>query len=544
MGRTTAVLFFGFLWTAALTTGGAEAQQAPAIQTFHYRGIGPADPGGRNGLRNPERGWRIETLFAEPPGAPIWGPSRHLRQCLTPGYSDQWWVLDAERYETFGLTLAQTYCYLDQFMDQPLSEAKLALLQQGLDLLRLRGFKALLRFAYEKTMGQDTGPSRDTILGHLDQLAPIIQKNADVIFVLQAGFVGAWGEWHSSAHGLEKRHKALATIVAKLLEVLPADRMTQVRVPKYKRWVLDDKPLDQYAFLNAESAHTGTPLARIGFHNDGFLANNTCGGTWTEAPLFSNPGNPEFDYMTVESPYVAIDGELFWADQGGPVDGLRAAIRMRLHHYASFSIAHSYSEREGKPFSIDVWMKTPLTLAQVQEAKLPVSDGYFEDAGGNTADRTPFEYIRDHLGYRIELQSATFPRAVKPGDTLDAAVTLINRGFSTFHNPRPVYLVLLDGTQCAAEIPIENTDPRTWQPFTPGDKSYTPLTHTLHVSWAVPEDHEAKWYLLGLWLPDAYETLRKDPRYAVRAANGDVPWWTDLQGAYGVNILGPIQVVD
>ena len=32
------------------------------------------------------------------------------------------------------------------------------------------------------------------------QLKPVLQKNEDVIFVLQAGFVGAWGEWYYTTH--------------------------------------------------------------------------------------------------------------------------------------------------------------------------------------------------------------------------------------------------------------------------------------------------------------------------------------------------------
>ena len=59
--------------------------------------------------------------------------------------------------------------------------------------------------------------------------------------------------------------------------------------------------------------------------------------------------------MTRESPFVPVDGELFWSDQefdgkaarGKGVDGFNAAVRMRLHHHSSFSLAHSYSEREG-----------------------------------------------------------------------------------------------------------------------------------------------------------------------------------------------------
>ena len=83
----------------------------------------------------------------------------------------------------------------------------------------------------------------------------------------------------------------------------------------------------------------------------------------------ANRAIPEFDYMTRESPFVPVDGELFWSDQGFDgraargkgVDGLNAAVRMRLHHYSSFSLAHSYSEREGKPYSIDHWLSTPIT---------------------------------------------------------------------------------------------------------------------------------------------------------------------------------------
>lgn len=519
----------------------SSADDKPELQTVEYHGIRPTDPGGRDGLRNPERGLRIETLIAEPPGAKVWGKSAHLSGRITPGYNEQWWILDAQRYEAYGLTLAQTYCYLDGFMDKPLSEQKLELLQKSFDNLRKRGLKAVLRFAYEKTIGQSSGPELQDILGHIDQLTPVIRKNADVIFVMQAGFVGAWGEWHSSARGLEKDHSALAAIVARILDVLPADRMTQVRVPKYKRWVLEQPILGgDHQVIDSQTAHTDIPAARIGFKNDGFLAGDTCGGTWPEPPHFSNPGNPEFDYMTNESPYLAIDGELFWADQAGKVDGLKAAIRMRLHHYSSFSLAHSYSGKEGKPFSIDDWMQTPLTEAEILSAKLPLSDGYFKDASGNETPRTQFEYIRDHLGYRIEMQRVTFPGVINTGGELAVEAELINRGFSTIHNPRPVLFVLIDIDGRVAEFPVRDADPRKWQPYQPGDADYKPLTHKISIKSQLPDSLKPGCYQLGLWMPDAYGSLRVDPRYAVRFANQNVPWWTDADGGYGINILAHV----
>jgi len=513
------------------------------MQTVEYHGIRPTDPGGRNGLRNPERGWRIETLIAEPSGTKIWGRSSHLNGRITPGYNENWWILDTDRYEPYGLTLAQTYCYLDNFIGKPISDEKLALLQKSLDNLRKRGLKAVLRFAYEKDMDKRGGPTLDDILAHIDQLAPIIKKNTDVIYVLQAGFVGAWGEWHSSAHNLEGDHATLAAIVAKVLDVLPSDRMTQVRVPKYKRWVLEQPILGgKHQILDAQTAHTGISASRIGFHNDGFLANNTCGGTWTEPPLYSNPGNPEFDYMTTESPYVQIDGELFWADIGGKVDGMRAIERFRLHHYSSFSIAHSYSEKEGKLFSIDDWMQTPLTAEQLAELKLPISDGYFKDTFGNDVTRTVFEYITDHLGYRLEMQKATFPIVMKVDDELTVDVEIINRGFSAIHNPRPVYFVLIDADGKVYEFSVKDADPAKWQPFQPGDEDYKLLIHKLSIRSKLPQEIKSGWYQIGLWLPDAYDSLRMNPHYAIRFANRDVPWWVDVDGGDGINIIGIIEI--
>lgn len=121
--------------------------------TIKYSGIRPDDPGGRNGLRNPERGWRLETIIAEPadPSAEpsIHGAAAHLEGRMFPVYNDHMWELDAARYEPFGLTMAQTYCYITEFSECRISDAKIALLEKSLARIRKRGLKTMLRFAYE-----------------------------------------------------------------------------------------------------------------------------------------------------------------------------------------------------------------------------------------------------------------------------------------------------------------------------------------------------------------------------------------------------------
>ncbi len=87
---------------AAVLFAAAPHIQAVAVddgpQTFTYRGIRPDDPLGRVGLRNPERGWRIETVVAQPPGGPLRGSAAHLRTTLPAAYSDLWWTDRDGRY--------------------------------------------------------------------------------------------------------------------------------------------------------------------------------------------------------------------------------------------------------------------------------------------------------------------------------------------------------------------------------------------------------------------------------------------------------------
>ncbi|NOX67146.1 MAG: DUF4832 domain-containing protein [Chlorobi bacterium] len=525
-----------------IATNSITAQADSKILTIKYHGIRPDDPGGRSGLRNPERGFRHESFVGLPPGDNMWGIGDYLKGRATSGFSDDWFLMNARRYEADGITLLQAYCYLTDYYDKPISEEKLALLQRSLNRVREAGLKVLLRFVYEKSMKREQGPTIETILKHIDQLAPIIQHNKDIIYVLQAGFVGAWGEWHSSANYLEEDHFGLAAIIAKELEVLPKDRMIQLRVmPKYKRWVLEDPVINSSVILDSANAFTGVPAARLGFADDGFLANKSDGGTWTEPPFYANPGNPEFDIVTKESPYMAVDGELFWSDQGGKIDGLRAASRLRLHHFTSFSITHSYSGYEGKRYSIDRWMETPLAEEEVRNENLPISDGYFRNYEGKPVERTEFEYIRDHLGYRIELQNASFQNQVSSNESISVKVELINRGFATFINPRPVYFVLINTSGEFVLKQKTDADPQTWQPFNPGDLEYKPLTHSIKGNISLTEIKGGE-YMLGLWMPDADESIRLDSRYAVRTANRDTPWWTTADGKYGVNILGTVKV--
>lgn len=95
---------------------------------------------------------------------------------------------------------------------------------------------------------------------------------------------------------------------------------------------------------------------------------------------------------------------------------------------------------------------------------MPVSDGYFIRKDGSVAERNVFDYIRDHLGYRIELQEMTAPAVLLAGQANPVEISLINRGFSTLFNEHPVYLVLIDESGKVCHVALTDANVNDWQP--------------------------------------------------------------------------------
>jgi hypothetical protein len=84
----------------------------------------------------------------------------------------------------------------------------LAGIDAGIASFARSGVRLMIRFIYNFgpcCAATDAAIATDApisvILTHIDQLAPILLKNRDLIFALEAGFIGTWGEWHHSTNG-------------------------------------------------------------------------------------------------------------------------------------------------------------------------------------------------------------------------------------------------------------------------------------------------------------------------------------------------------
>jgi len=391
-------------------------------------------------------------------------------------------------------TLVWIYFRLDNYRDRLIDQNGLTTIRTVFTTARSRGLKLVIRFVYNDGPGSTTDPNLanpdapiELVLQHIEQLKPILIENADVIAVMQAGFVGHWGEWHSSKYLHPNEHRK--AIVDALLKALPKDRMLQIRYPRYKQ-IWYQTP------LTAQEAFSGSDKSRIAHHDDCFLRDQDDAGTYksvsAQIPKITSTycdGKDAIscwkDFVATESQFTPVGGETC---QYNPprTDCPNTLQEMAMLHW-------SFINNGYRPEVLNGWT-----------------------SGGC------METIRRNLGYRLELKEATLPTTIKPGGTLSLNIKLSNVGFAAMYNPRPIYLVLLGGGN-RYEAPFTGVDPRRWAP---GQEQ------TITVSLNLPANVPPGTYQLGLWLPDASSSLRNSPAYAVRFANNNV--W---DAATGINIL-------
>jgi hypothetical protein len=309
----------------------------------------------------------------------------------------------------------------------------------------------------------------------LDQLKPYLEKNADVIVVLQAGFIGSWGEWYYTTNGLNTSGNRHA-VLSKLLEALPARRMVQVRTPAYKQEFFQrTTPLKQ------DEAFTTQNIARVGFHNDCFLASSTDYGTYNNVDV-------DKAYLNKDCIYVPIGGETCPPDGVSAADATKAQNDMRYLRW-------SY-----------------------------LNEDYYRGVNDQWIAQGGMDNIIRELGYRIQLLSGEYTEKVGPGGSLSARILLKNLGYAPLFNPRLVELVLKNTvTQEQYKVKLD-VEPRLWKPL---------VDNAIETVVGIPQDMPAGEYKLYLNLPDPEETLYANPDYSIRLANTDM--WEE---STGYNYLG------
>jgi hypothetical protein len=204
----------GVCWKLLLTLSSIAHHEAGAQHTDVTRRAnfkGSADM-----VLNPERGFRLE-----------------LDQGCDDGpTADEAWTQAMADAAQYNITVIQTYCYLgtpnQTAVPAQLSQDMLGRVDRAFSQLRSSSTKALFRFAYDHAMPGEHEYEPETILGHITQLKEVVEPNIDALYVMQAGFIGSWGEWHSSKSNIHANASAVSRIVeAELFTLLPAGKPLQ-----------------------------------------------------------------------------------------------------------------------------------------------------------------------------------------------------------------------------------------------------------------------------------------------------------------------------
>jgi hypothetical protein len=417
-------------------------------------------------------------------------------------------------------TLVFRYYVLDDVVNKAISASFLTNLKKDFDAARAAGVKLIPRFVYTATAKPGNCPEgficplygdapKAIILNHIAQLKPVLHDNADIIACVQLGFIGVWGEQYYSdffgdaspnaAQGklLDQNWKDRIEVIKAMLDAVPADRMIQLRYPQLKqRYIYGvNAPLTS-APLTESGAFTETDIARLGYHNDCFMASGDDFGTYTDYGNSSTPRNGDGtalnslkDYFKTDSKFVVVGGETC-SDGYSPTNDCEPAGKIQ----AEFAALH-YSF---------------------------INAHYNTDVNNDWQDGGCMDNIKRNLGYRFVLQSAVLPDNVVKGSAMSITLNIVNRGYASPYNKRTAQLLLRNTKTGEVKSINLAADVRKWY------SGVVKVTESVQI----PEDFPAGDYEMLLNLPDAYASIGKRPEFSIRLANTGV--W---EAATGYNKL-------
>lgn len=386
------------------------------------------------------------------------------------------------------MSIVLVHYYLDNYVNTAtIPSTILNAFDEDMQVLRNLGMKAIIRFSYaDGTYGSGNNESAhdaplNIVKQHLAQYKSHWQANADVIFVFQAGLVGAWGEWYYSDNFGNKTstiNSSRRALLDTLLQTVPADRCVQIRTPLFKTGYIGST-----APLTRSEAYRNTPKARIAHHNDAFLENYGDMGTYEDTAT-------QKPYIAQETLYVPIGGESCILDD------------------AVATTNASYEK----------------TIAEMSRLHWTfIQSGYSTVVTDKWRQNGTFDELNRRMGYRLQLVSGTYSDRVAQGGKLSVNLQIRNTGFAPLYNERKAYIVLKSGSNT---YPVAlSSDPRAWLP--------NGAVATVNEQLTIPSSVPAGTYQLYLHLPDRYPSLASNPAYAVRLANTGL--WDATTGMNALN---------
>ena len=253
---------------------------------------------------------------------------------------------------------------------------------------------------------------------------------------IEAGFIGAWGEWYFSSNYNDPDNDLTPTpeqivkrrrIAKANLENFP-DRQIVFRTPAIAQSVLkDETPLTE------GESFSGSDKSRIGLHNDCFVASRDGYGTSTS--------ENDRVWLEKQSKFTFVGGETCH------VNHPRYFTKTKCVHYSlhfqRLDCDEAWGEIQRYHFSY-------------------LNDDYHPDVLDDWKDQGCYNKIADNMGYRLHINydSSSFPEVLPDSGVYKASVKIENTGVSRILNKKSCKILFIGLDEFEFPLDDSSTDLR------------------------------------------------------------------------------------
>ena len=363
-----------------------------------------------------------------------------------------------------------------------------------------------------------------TMIAHIKQMAPIVAANKDAIHNISSGWIGFGGEMAAGYQYPPVSYKNVITAVIKNF-CIPNDLYFSSRSSNYYMNIVNGVEavegynsgnLDLKYGLTADAEWAEKYAKWCGFNNDAFFGDQNF-ADWGSSNYY-DVDNPNFDNDNAIAHIAPNDGEMYtngshvynitvdangvyhWIGDGTtatdnkiptPMEAIR---ELAYHRYTDFSQWHAYLDNintKGTTTVMELWQDHDAQWVFEGEVDSIANGGYFNaeeraaeitkpvtkadlEANGilydpayfaSTDTVNAYEFIRDHLGYRLVAQDVKVDYNESKSDKVNVTVNLKNYGFGAAFNMEST-LAIFD-TEGNLVQQIKAGDPSTWYNLAP-----------------------------------------------------------------------------
>lgn len=355
----------------------------------------------------------------------------------------------------------------------PLTASDLETIDEALQKAEDARIKLIVRFVYNASgTGQDAPLNQ--ILQDINSVAPLVQKHKNIIYALQAGFIGAYGEGHDSDCGPDCTNDTADQIHAFMAAEEAAFGPYTFLMNRLPSNIMDWEPRGNVIW---------------GIHDDDYASGTTDSHTWNP------PTWARFRYTLNTLQHFA----------GGRSDQLPFSAELACAGQSTENCDNA--SPEGTTF-VDYSKRFHLNSLNI---------------GGQIANLDEDQRTEAllHVGPVIALTRASLDTAPALGSSSTLSLSFLNSGFSRLFVPVPVYLVLTDaaGNELSSDLfpPVRVPIDLTQMASNGGE-----LTASVKVTFPVGLLSQMPYYA-ALRLPDPDLTLSTMHEYNYLLNNLNVP---------------------